>query len=79
MAFGFQSFVHFVIGDEKLWTCNSSLLSTFQMSDVEVSAFHAFAYLILTTTPGGSYWCTQFADEKTEAQSGQAPPFWVMM
>ena len=71
-AFGFQSFVHFAIGNEKLWTLSSSLLSTFQMSDMEVSAFHALAYVTLPTTPGGSFWCTQFADEKTETPSGQA-------
>ena len=71
-SFGFQSFVYFAIGNEKLWTLTSYLLSTFQMSDMEVSAFHALAYLILPTTPGGSYWCTKFADEKTETPSGQA-------
>lgn len=31
--------------------------------------FPRFAYQILTTTLGGSYGCTQFADEKTEAHS----------
>lgn len=31
-TFGFQSFVHVEIGNEKLWTLTSYLLSTFQMS-----------------------------------------------
>lgn len=42
------------------------------MSDTELSAFYALAHPILTTTPGGSFRRVQFADEKTEAQSGQA-------
>lgn len=42
------------------------------MSDSELSAFYALAQPILTTTAGGSFRHVQSADEKTEAQSGQA-------
>lgn len=40
------------------------------MPDLELSVFHAFSHLTIAATPGGSYCCAQFTDEKTS--SGQA-------